>query len=149
MTTTVGINKKARAAYKVLKTFEAGLVLKGPEVKSLRLGRVSFAGSFVSFVNERPHVINMNIGLYPKSSGKNYDPKRPRALLLQNHEIKELHGLSQQKGYTVVPLQIYFKNNIAKLEIGVVRGRKKKDIREELKKRAVNRDVEVATRGKI
>lgn len=125
------------------------MVLTGSEVKSIRLLRVNLRGSYVTLMGEQPYVINMHVSRYPKSSDREYDPERRRALLMNKSEIKRLLGLSKVKGITLIPLRVYFRHNLAKMEVGVCRGKKKADRREELKRRAIERDIEVALREKM
>ena len=148
MVTRVIINRKAYALYNVLEKLEVGMVLTGSEVKSIRLGRVNFKGSYGVFVRERPYVLNLHISRYPKSSESEYNPERRRALLMKKSEINRLLGLSKMKGVTLIPLKIYFRNNLVKMAVGVCQGKKKRDRRAELKKKAIERDIEVALRGK-
>ena len=140
-------NKRALLAFEIMEPFEAGLVLNGAEVKSLRAGKVSFQGSHLSLLQHKPVLVNLNISPYPKARG-DMSPKRPRALLLHQKEISRLAGLAQQKGIAIIPLRIYFKNQFAKVELAVAKGKSKRDRRETLKKKSQERDIEVELRGK-
>jgi SsrA-binding protein len=143
-------NRKALALYEFSKKFEAGIKLLGPEVKSVRLGRVMLTGSYVKIINNMPVVVGMRISAYPKAFEKHkLDPLRTRFLLLRKKEISRLGGFTSQKGLAVVPLKVYIKNNLVKLEIGVGRGLKKYDRREKLKRKQLDRQVERALRGKL
>lgn len=136
-------NKKARFDYEILETYEAGLVLSGNEVKSIRNGNVNLKGGFVTFHGNDAFIINVHISRY-KYAGTtlNYDPERSRKLLLKKKEISYLRGKSQEKGLTIVPLTLYNKGRHIKVEIAVARGKKKYDKRESVKKREVDREVQ-------
>ncbi len=135
-------NRKARQYYEFMDFFEAGMVLTGPEVKSLRAGQVSFGDSFVEFKNGEAFVLGMRIAPYDKAGYVAQDPDRPRKLLLHAREIHSLAAKVEQKGLTVVPVKLYFKQGKIKMEIALARGRKLHDQREELKRRAESRDME-------
>lgn len=135
-------NKKAYFDYEILEKYEAGIVLTGAEVKSVKEGRVQLKGSFASILNGRVIVENMHISPYRYSSGgAAISPLRRRELLLHKKEIDHLAGLSLQKGFTLVPLEATLKNNLIKILLGVCRGKKKHDKREVLKRRAVTREI--------
>ncbi|HQF56904.1 MAG TPA: SsrA-binding protein SmpB [Candidatus Magasanikbacteria bacterium] len=136
-------NKKARFDYEIIETYEAGLVLSGNEVKSIRNGNISLKGGFITFHNQDAFLTNVHIPRY-KYAGNllNYDPERSRKLLLKKKEISYLRGKSQEKGLTIVPLTIYNKGRHIKIEIAVVKGKKKYDKRESIKKREVNRELQ-------
>jgi len=142
-------NKKARFNYEVLEKFEAGMVLSGHEVKAAKLGRISLGGSYVILRNNEPFLLNANISPYqPKNTPKNYDPSRLRKLLLNKNEIRYLIGKSQQKGLTLVPLRMYTKGCKIKLEFGIARGRKQAGKKELLKKRAIDREIEIELKAR-
>ena len=128
-------NKKAYYDYFIDEKYEAGLVLHGTEVKSLRQGKCSIKEAYIQIINGEVFVINMNITPYEKGNIFNKDPLRDRKLLLNKREIFRLSGLINQKGYTLVPISLYFKNNIVKLELGIGKGKKLYDKREDLKKK--------------
>ena len=128
-------NKKAYYNYNIEQTCEAGLVLKGTEVKSLRLGKVSLGDSYAEIKNSEIYLINCHISLYPFASHEQHDPLRPKKLLLHKREIKRLIGKLKQRGLTLIPLRIYFYKGKAKVELGLARGKRKIDKREEIKKR--------------
>ncbi len=135
-------NKKAYFDYHILEKIETGLVLSGAEVKSVRKSQVSFAGSFVSIKKGGCFLINFHISPYqPKNMTSEYNPKRDRKLLLKKKEIDYLYGKSKEGGITLIPLKIYTKNNLLKLEIGVARGKKKHDKREAIKRKSIDRDL--------
>ncbi len=135
-------NRKARQYYEFLEFFEAGIVLTGPEVKSLRQGKVSFNDSYVEFKNSEAFLVSMHISPYDKAGYVVQQPDRARKLLLHAHEIKILSNKVEQKGLTAVPVNLHFKHGKIKVEIALARGRKLHDQREELKRRAEKRDLE-------
>lgn len=135
-------NRKARQYYELLEFYEAGLVLTGPEVKSIRQGRVSFTDSYIDFKNSEAYVMNMHISPYDNAGYAVQNPDREKKLLLHAQEIKILRAKVEQKGLTIVPLKMYLKHGKIKLEIALARGRKLHDQRDELKRRAENRDLE-------
>ena len=135
-------NKKAYFDYEIIEKFEAGIVLTGQEVKSIKSGRVNLAGSYVVFKNEEAHLLNAKVPPYqPKNAPADYDPAGLRKLLLKKSEIKYLIGKSKQKGLTLIPLRVYTKRRKIKLEFGIGRGRKKADKRELIKKREAEREI--------
>ena len=129
-------NPKAGFDYEILETIEAGIVLEGHEVKSIKTGKASIKGSYVKILNEEPYLIGATISPYqPVNTPKTYDPQRSRKLLLSRKEISKLIGLSQSHGLTLVPLKLYDKKSLIKLLIGTARGKKKYDKRETIKKK--------------
>lgn len=135
-------NKKAYFDYEILQKLEAGIELLGFEVKSLKRGQGSLVGSRVSVRGNEAFVVNMNIPPYqPKNTPKDYDALRPRKLLLSKKEVLELSKIEGQKGLTIIPLSVYNKGRKLKLEIAVVRGKRKYDKRENIKKRDTNREL--------
>ena len=143
-------NKKAMFDYEILEKFEAGIVLNGQEVKSIRSGNISLKGSYVVIRGEEPYLIGANIPPYqPKNISPEYDPERTRKLLLNKKEINYLIGKTQERGLTLIPLKVYTKYARIKLEFGVGKGKKKVDKREVIKKRDINRDIkrELNARG--
>jgi SsrA-binding protein len=140
--TTCAENKKARFDYDILETFEAGLVLSGQEVKSIRTQSLSLKGGFITFHNNKAFLINIHIPPY-KYAGKlaGYDPLQNRTLLLNKKEFEYLKTKSQEKGLTIVPLSVYTKGRHIKLEIALVKGKKQYDKREVIKKREVAREL--------
>lgn len=138
-------NRKARHDYFIEDTYEAGIVLKGTEIKSLRLGRVNMNDAHARIDrNGEVQLINLHIAEYEQGNRYNHDPTRSRKLLLHRKEIDRLVGLTQQQGYTIVPLKIYIKNGFAKVLIGLGKGKKKFDKREDMKKKQMKRDADRA-----
>ena len=141
-------NKKARFEYHIIDTVEAGMVLMGSEVKSIRDGQVNIADAFARVDDGEVWVHNMEISKYPFANILNHEPKRPRKLLLKKSEIRKLHSQLMEKGLTIIPLALLFRRGLAKLELGVGRGKKLFDKREDLKKREAKRDIERASSRK-
>ncbi len=136
-------NRRARHEYEILETYEAGIALRGAEVKSIREGRVDFTGSFARFKDGELYLENLYIAPYEKGSYNNPDPRRPRKLLLHKHELKRLLGRVEQKGLTLVPLKIYFnERGWAKVLLGLARGKKAYEKRRDDKREAVRRALE-------
>lgn len=135
-------NKKARFDYFIEETYEAGLVLHGTEVKSLRMGKCSVKEAFVRIENGEVYVYNMHISPYEKGNIFNKDPLRIKKLLLHKFQINKIVGTLQQKGYTLVPLQVYLKGSLVKMEIGVARGKKLYDKRQDIAKKDQRREAE-------
>lgn len=136
-------NKKVYYNYEVLEKFEAGISLLGQEVKSIRLGRINLAGTYVVLRENEVFLIGANIPPYqPKNTPVDYNPERSRKLLLKKSEIKYLIGKTKQKGLTLIPLKVYTKKGKIKIEFGIVRGKKKIDKREVIKKRDTSREME-------
>jgi SsrA-binding protein len=140
-------NRKALHEYHVEDTWEAGIVLLGPEVKSARDGRVNLAGAFATVDGGEVWLHDMHISPYDPASQFNADPLRRRKLLLNRREIRRLIGATQQKGYTLVPLDVYLRGGRIKMTIALARGKKLYDKRETLKRKAAERDVERAMKG--
>jgi len=138
---TVARNRKARHDYEILETSEAGLVLKGPEVKSLRVGKASFQDSFASVARGEVWLHSLHISPYEQANRFNVDPVRTRKLLLNRQEIRRLIGKVEEKGLTLVPLEIYFVRGHAKVQIALARGKKLHDKREALKKKQLDREA--------
>jgi len=135
-------NRKARFDYEILERFEAGMVLIGQEVKSIKSGRMSLKGSYVVLRGEEPYLIGANVPPYqPKNAPPDYEPERSKKLLLTKSEIKHLIGKTKEKGLTLVPLRVYTKRGKVKLEFGIGKGRKKADKRELIKKREAEREL--------
>lgn len=141
-------NKKAFHDYFILEKFEAGLVLTGTEIKSVRQGGVNLKDSWVSVKEGEAYVLGMHISPYEKGNIFNKDPLRVRKLLMHKKEIHKLIGKVTQDGLSIVPLSIYLKGSRAKLEIALVKGKKLYDKREDAAKRDAKRDIERAVRGK-
>jgi SsrA-binding protein len=140
---TVAENRKARYDYEIEERYEAGIVLTGSEIKSVRGGKINLRGSYARIVNGEVLLYDAHISPY-EQSGKffNHNPTRPRKLLLHRREISRLLGQVREKGLTLVPLRVYFKDRRAKVEIGVARGKKLYDKRQDVAKRDAQRDIE-------
>ncbi len=133
------LNRQARFNYDILDTFEAGLVLRGHEVKSVRTGQVSLKESFAKVRNEEVWLFNMHIAPYPSGTPANYEPTRTRKLLLNKKEIKSLIGKLQERGLSLVPLRLYIKKNYIKVELGLGQGKKKYDKRASIREKELRR----------
>lgn len=141
---TIAQNKKARHDYFIEDTYEAGIVLQGTEIKSIRASRINLKDSHARISKGEVDLINMHIATYEQGNQFNHDPTRTRKLLLHRKEIDKLIGLTQQQGYALVPLKVYIKNGVAKVLIGLGKGKKKYDKREDLKRKQMKRDVDRA-----
>ncbi|MCS7164429.1 MAG: SsrA-binding protein SmpB [Thermodesulfovibrio sp.] len=141
-------NKKAYADYFIDETIEAGIVLTGTEVKSLREGKANLKDSYVIIKDNEAWLLNCHISPYSHGNIFNHDPLRTRKLLLHRKEIERLKGKIQQKGYTLIPLKLYFKGPYVKVEIALARGRKKYEKRDIIKKREAQREIERALKSK-
>ena len=139
---TVTENRKARYNYFIEDTYEAGMVLVGTEVKSLRIGRVNLKDSYAKIKNGEVFVYQLHIGAYPFAQHNNHDPLRPRKLLLNKHEIKRLYGKVNEMGYALVPLSIYFKKGKAKMTLALARGKRRHDKREAIRRRDQKRELD-------
>ena len=137
----VARNRKARYEFEVLETVEAGMELKGPEVKSLRAGAVSFQDAFARVDAGEVWLHSLHISPYEQANRNNSDPVRPRRLLLNRHEIRRLATKTDEKGLTLVPLEVYFVRGLAKVTLAVARGKKLHDKRETLKRRQQDREA--------
>ncbi len=137
----VATNRKARFNYEILEKIEAGISLKGTEVKSIRNKNVSIEESYAQIKNEEVFLYNLHISPYEQGNRENHDPIRVRKLLLHRHEIKKLIAKIQQKGLSLIPLSIYTRKGIIKVELAVGRGKRLVDKRESLKKKAVEREI--------
>jgi SsrA-binding protein len=140
----VAQNKKAYHDYSIEDTFEAGMQLVGTEVKSLRDGKANLKDSYVLIKGTQVFLFNCHISPYTHGNIQNHDPLRTRKLLLHRKEIERLTGKIQQKGYSLIPLKIYFKGPFAKVEIGLGKGKKEYEKRETIKEREAKRDIERA-----
>lgn len=141
-------NKKASHDYFIEETFEAGMVLQGTEIKSIRAGRVQLKDSFVLIRNGEAWIHNMHISPYEQGNRFNHDPLRQRKLLLHKKEIDKLTGAVKRDGYTIVPLKVYIKDGFAKLLIGLGKGKKNYDKRADERKKEAKRDMERALKAK-
>jgi len=138
---TVVTNRKAFHDYSILETYEAGIALKGTEVKSLRQSNANLQDSYAEIKKGEVWLHGMHISPFEKGNINNHDPKRDRKLLLHKNEIRRLIGRAVEKGLTLVPLRVYFKNNRAKVELALARGKKSYDKREAIAKREIERDL--------
>jgi SsrA-binding protein len=138
----VARNRKARHEYEILETYEAGMELKGPEVKSLRSGGVAFQDAFARVDSGEVWLHSLHISPYEQANRNNVDPVRPRRLLLNRQEIRQMIIKTEEKGLTVVPLEIYFSRGYAKISLGVARGKNLYDKRETLKRRQQDREAQ-------
>ena len=141
---TIAVNRKAYHDYHIEDSFEAGLVLTGTEIKSIRAGRVNLRDAYARPERGELWLVGAHIAPYPGGNRYNHEPKRPRKLLLHHREIAELSGDVMMKGLTLVPLKVYLKNGIAKLELGVARGKKAYDKREAIAQRDAQRQIDRA-----
>ena len=135
-------NKRARFEYEIVDTYEAGIVLKGTEVKSIRQKKVSIQESYAKIKNGEAYIVGMNISLYTMGNFFNHDPLRERKLLLHKQELKRLTGKLNEKGFTLIPLRMYFKNGRVKLELGLARGKNIHDKRRTIQDRDMKRDMQ-------
>lgn len=135
-------NKKAYHDYEIVETFEAGMVLLGTEVKSLRDGRANLKDSYAKVKKGEVFLYGLHISPYSHASYENHDPERVRKLLLHNYEIKKILGKTQERGFALIPLKIYFNKGLAKVELALARGKKEYDKRESIKRKEENREME-------
>jgi SsrA-binding protein len=140
-------NRKAYHDYSIEETYEAGISLQGTEVKSLRAGKASFTDAFAFLQDGEVMLRELYIKPYEQGSYYNHDPRRPRKLLLHKKEIRELDKAVQQKGFTIIPLKIYFKGGYAKVLIGVAKGKKQFDKRDSIKEKDVKRQIDRNVKG--
>ncbi len=145
----IATNRKARHDFHIEETYEAGIVLKGTEVKSLRRGNCSIKESFVTVQDDEIFLVNAHIAPYEEGNRYNVEPQRQRKLLMHKKEIARLQGRVREKGYTLVPLKIYFnEQGVAKVEVAVAKGLAKYDKRDKIKKREQERQIEKAIRSR-
>ena len=138
----IATNRKAKHEYFLLDTYEAGLVLKGSEIKSIRAGQISLAQAYISVDGNEAWLVNSHIAPYNEASSNNHDPVRARKLLLHRSEIRKLSDKVRQKGATVIPLRVYLKDGKAKVEIALAKGKKHYDKRAEIAKRDSQRELD-------
>ncbi len=141
-------NRKASFLYEILEKHEAGMVLTGPEIKSIRSGRINLSDGYAVIKNGEALLLNVHISPYEKASYENKDPLRSRVLLLHKNEIMRLFGKVKEKNLTLVPLKIYLKNGRAKVEIALVKGKKIHDKRESIKEKEQKREIERAFKNR-
>ena len=144
----VATNRRARFEYEILDTWEAGLVLVGPEVKALRAGKANLSDAYAMVRRGEEYLVNAHISPYDKAGRDNPDPRRERKLLLHRREIGKLQGQVAEKGLTLVPLSLYFKDGRAKVEIALARGKRRYDKRESIKRREQEIEMKRATRSR-
>ncbi|MCS6843162.1 MAG: SsrA-binding protein SmpB [Caldilineales bacterium] len=142
----VATNRKARHDYNIEDTIEAGIVLTGTEIKSIRAGRMNLQDSFAQVRNGEVWLVGAHISPYTHGNRENHDPLRDRKLLLHRREINRLAGKVQERGYTLVPLRVYLKEGRAKVELGLARGKKQYDKRESIAKRDFDREMRRAVK---
>lgn len=140
-------NRKAKYDYQIFETYEAGIVLKGTEIKSIRLGNCNLKDSYVVIKQNEAYVINMHISQYKEGNIFNHEETRTRKLLLHKKEILKLNDKIKISGYTIIPLKLYTTKNKAKLLIGLAKGKKNYDKRETIKQRDINRDIRKQLKG--
>jgi SsrA-binding protein len=145
----VATNRKAFHDYDILERYEAGIVLQGTEVKSLRAGSVSMRDSYARVEGGEVFLYNLNIGTYDPAGPFNHDPLRKRKLLLHKSEINRLAGKVSEKGLTLIPLSIYFKGGKAKVELALARGKREYDKRERIREREMRREVQRMRKGEV
>ncbi|MFA6356852.1 MAG: SsrA-binding protein SmpB [Candidatus Omnitrophota bacterium] len=145
---TVATNREARHNYHILESFEAGMALQGAEVKSLRDKKANLKDSFARIDEDELFIFNMHISPYPQAGRFAPDPKRRRKLLMHRSEIKRVQVQLTQKGLTLIPLKVYFKNGRAKVEVALAQGKKLYDKRDDIKRRDSDRDLRREVRGK-
>lgn len=145
---TLAQNRKAFHDYFIEETYEAGIVLQGTEIKSIRKGSANLRDAYASIENGEVWLRNMHVSPYEQGNRFNHEPLRSRKLLLHRSEISKLIGLTKQEGYTLVPTKIYIRNGFCKVELGLAKGKKLHDKRESVKKRDAQREIQRALRGK-
>jgi SsrA-binding protein len=147
---TVADNRKARHDYFIDESYEAGLALKGSEIKSIRAGRINLRGGYARVQGGEVWLYDVHISPYEQSGTYfNHEPTRPRKLLLQRREISRIAGQVERQGFTLVPLRVYFKGRRAKLELGLARGTKMYDKREDIAKREAQRDIQRVMKSRV
>ena len=142
----VSVHRRAKLDYTILNNWEAGLVLKGSEVKSLRKKQCQLKNAYVVFQNNEAFLLHLHISHYPPAAQRNHNPERRRKILLNRYELQRLSGQINQKGLSCIPLKMYFKKGKAKVQLALVRGRRKRDKREYIKKKEMNKSVRRALR---
>jgi SsrA-binding protein len=146
---TVAVNRRARFEYAVEETLEAGIVLTGTEIKSIRAGRANLAEAYARIERGEALLIGAHIAQYEQGNRNNHEPTRTRKLLLHRDQIAELAGRTQAKGFTLVPLKLYIRDGMAKLELGIARGRKAHDKRRVIAERDVRRELQRETKERV
>ncbi len=138
----VARNRKAKFDYFLLEHYEAGIALKGSEIKSIRAGQASLTEAYVDLINNQAWLIDAHVAPYDAASINNHDPRRPRRLLLKKKELADLWSAIRIKGMTIVPVQIYLKNGLAKLDIALAKGKRQYDKRQSIAKRDSQREID-------
>ncbi len=146
--TVVATNRKARFEYEILDRLEAGIVLVGPEVKSLRNGKANLTDAYAVIRRGEVYLVNAHIGSYQQAARENVEPRRERKLLLHRAEIGRITGRVAERGYTLIPLELYFVNGRAKVELGIARGKRRYDKREAIRRREQDREMQRTVRGR-
>ncbi|HLA65512.1 MAG TPA: SsrA-binding protein SmpB [Candidatus Saccharimonadales bacterium] len=146
---TVAVNRRARFEYAVEETLEAGIVLTGTEIKSIRAGHANLAEAYARIERGEAWLIGAHIAPYEQGNRNNHEPARTRKLLLHRDQIAELAGRTQAKGFTLVPLKLYIRDGMAKLELGIARGRKSHDKRRVIAERDVRRELQRETKERV
>ncbi|MEX0710033.1 MAG: SsrA-binding protein SmpB [Chloroflexota bacterium] len=146
---TVAVNRRARHDYAIEETLEAGIVLTGTEIKSIRAGRANLAEAYARIERGEAWLIGAHIAPYEQGNRNNHEPTRVRKLLLHRDQISELIGRTQAKGFTLVPLRLYIQHGIAKLELGVAKGKKEYDKRRTIAERDARRELERSTKERV
>lgn len=141
-------NKRARRDYSIDETYEAGMMLMGTEVKALRQGKANLKDSYARIKDGEIFLVDSHVSPYSHGNQFNHDPDRARKLLMHKREIRKLYGKTREKGFTLVPLRMYFKDGKAKVEIGLAKGKKLYDKRDDLKRKAMEREIERSFKGK-
>jgi SsrA-binding protein len=141
-------NKRARRDYAIEEAFEAGMVLLGTEVKALRQGKAQLKDSYARIKGSEIFLVDSHISPYSHGNQFNHDPDRTRKLLMHKREIRKLYGKTRERGFTLVPLRMYFKGGKAKVEIGIGKGKRSYDKREDLKRKAMEREMERTFKGR-
>ena len=141
-------NRRARHEYEVIETFEAGIALVGPEVKSLRAGRTNLGDAYGVVRGNACWLEKLHISPYEPATRENPEPQRPRQLLLHRREIRKIYSRVAERGLTLIPLSLYFKHGLAKVELALVRGKRVRDKREDIKRRDADREADRALRGR-
>ncbi len=145
---SIATNRRARFDFEILETFEAGIALLGPEVKSLRAGKANLSDAYATIRGREVFLVNAHISPYSQAGRENPDPRRERKLLLHRAEIARLGGRVVERGLTRVPLRLYFKNGRARVELGLARGKRRYDKREAIRRREQDREIQRAVRDR-
>jgi SsrA-binding protein len=146
---TIALNRRARHDYAIEQTLEAGLVLTGTEIKSIRAGQANLAEAYARIERGEAWLIGMHVAPYAQASHVQHEPVRTRKLLLHRDQIAELIGLTQAKGLTLVPMRLYLRDGVAKVELGIARGKKAHDKRRTIAERDMRRELERQTKARI